>query len=96
MNHKGIMMSEKSQFQKLTYFKMPCNYLLHNDILEMTKIIEVENRLAVTMFWGKGGWGHKIATEKICVVEALFYILTVGVDIYTHMIKLHKTKCTQK
>ena len=55
MNLKRIMMSEKFQFLKLSYSQMSYDYRLYNNIFEMRKTIQMENRLVLTRFEGRRG-----------------------------------------
>ena len=81
MNLKRIMMSEKFKFLKSSYSQMSYDYILYNNIFEMRKTIEMENRLVLTRFKGRRGQGHKRTTKGIFVAKALFSISAVAVAI---------------
>lgn len=57
VNLKSIMVSEKSQSQKTTYFIISLNEKSRND-----KLVDTENGLVVARDWGVEGSGKELST----------------------------------
>lgn len=86
MDLKGIMLSEWSQRQRTTYYKIP--FILHS---RKGKPIGTENKLGVVCVWRLGGWLTLKGNKRAFLDDRNVLILDCGGVYMTTFIKTHQS-----